>query len=509
MKLKLIYTGLLILLCSAVSGQVYNTVGVTSWARTATSKGFFYRASISVKPGALYLYTQQQIDSLFRYGLPIGLQGQILRNTGDNTGAYTAQEPLVYGQFIYTDAQLTRALAAGQATQQQIFNSFFRYSHGGNPSVPAGAQQNNSIPGQPVQTNSWSYDTVSQQVKSTFNSGSAIGLVSINKFDRYVHTATLGATGNDNDFIGLEIAFTQVGTVANNAYGLDPTTYPHIDVTHSVIPNEHSLTLFRSRSGTANTYVVVYDWQKLTQKVIANGSALSGIYNTTANWPGVTVDVKVDRRGDTIIVSTSNFSDASGGKGSVRFPLTINLNSDTVLTKFKGLQSYGYAAQSQEGAFFSNISFSGNSNNIYDLRNGNVYNYNATSYVLNPAQSITSVLGTRFYWRNTTEGTFGYLPPTGLYDVIVEPSAHTNLYGQAFLNFPSTAAGSQSSLTISVPGAVVGSPVSVGVPLSIVTGNYQFNGVVSGAGTVSVVYQNLSGSTVDPNIGLFKVTVFQ
>lgn len=82
MKLKLIYTALLILLCSVVSGQVYNTVGVTSWARTATDKGYFYRASISSKPGAFYLYTKQQIDSL---NLVFAIDANVVHKTGNET----------------------------------------------------------------------------------------------------------------------------------------------------------------------------------------------------------------------------------------------------------------------------------------------------------------------------------------------------------------------------------------------------------------------------------------
>ncbi len=496
MRLKNLITSCLLLVCTLCFGQTWENMGTPSLQRRLTSTGYEYRFNAGSKG--------------FYSPLPSGLQGQILRVTADNSTVSTAQEPSLYGQFIYTDAQLTRALAAGQATQLQIFNSFFRYSHGGDPSDPSGQQPNNTIPGQPLQTNSWAYDTVTSRVTSTFNSGSAIGLVSTNKYDVYTHSATLGASGTDNDRIGLEIAFAETGTVANNAYGLSPGDFNWpIDVVHTTVPNQHSLTVFRNREGSTMSYFVVYDYQKLTQKVIANGSALAGLYNTNVNWPGVTVDMRVVRTRDTIICYTSQYSDAPGGKGSLAFPLIINLNSDTVLTKFKGKQAYGYVAQSQAGAFFSNISFSGDANNIYDLRNGAVYNYNGTSYVINPAQSILGLLGTRFWWRNTTEQTYGYMPPTNLYDVIVEPSAHTNLYGQASLNFPSTGAAAQSTLTISVPGAVVGSPVTVGVPLSIVTGNYQFNGVVSASGVVSVVYQNLSGGTVDPSIGLFKVTVFQ
>lgn len=425
-------------------------VGLTSFAQgwlnvgnTLQQKVIGIDTNIRFNKGAVvnpyvYLYTKPQvnsitttitntqntrIDSVKNNLLPTGLQGQQLKVKTENTNTYAPYEPLVYGQFIYTDDQLTRALANGQATQEQIFNSFKRYSHGTTPVNPQTPVASNNIPGNPSQTNSWSYDTGLNRVLSTFNTGSTIGFFSRDKFDRYVHTATVGSTANDNDLIGIVIAFVEDPNdmVTNYAYGLNPADFNWpIDVTSPLIPNQHSLTLYRNRNGATSSYGIFYDKGKLGERRVLDGSALSGLFNTTDSWNGVTVDVGVNRMGDSILVQTSNYSDAPGGKGSLRFNLLLKLNTgDVDLAKFRGKQYYGYSAQSQANAYFANISFSGSNNIIYDLRQGNTYTFTGTGYVLDPTKNLYTDLGYRFYWRNTTEHTFGYILPSGTYDVIV------------------------------------------------------------------------------------------
>lgn len=414
--MKKLFTVILLLTSITVSGQPWQQTGNTLQRRIVGSDTS-YRFSLG-SPGFMYLYTRTQAQAL----LPTGLQGQQVKVLSENTNHYTTQDPMIYGNYVYTDDQLTRALANGQASQLQIFNSFKRYSHGTTPVDPQTIVPSNNIPGNPSQTNSWAYDTLTNRVNSTFNTGSVIGFFSNEKFDRYVHTVTVGSTALDNDFIGIVLAFVEDPNdmVTNYAYGLNPGDFNWlINVTSPLIPNQHVISLFRNRNGSTNSYAIFYDKGKLTERKILDGSALSGLYNTTANWNGVTVDLGINRMGDSILVQTSNYSDAPGGKGILRFDLLLNLNSDPDLIKFKGKQYYGYAAQSQADAYFSNISFSGSSNVIYDLRQGNTYDYTGSGYTLNTDKNLYTDFGFRYYWRNTIENTFGYILPTGTYDVIV------------------------------------------------------------------------------------------
>lgn len=431
-KSLLTFLGLLMVI--SCLGQSWNNTGNTLQRRIIGSDTS-YRFSLG-QPGFMYLYTKPQVNSLIRTQsartdsvrdnlLPVGFQGQQLKVKTDNSNKYLATEPLVYGQFVYTDDQLTRAFASGASTQLTIFNNFNRFAHGGDPDNPGVPMNTNNIPGVPSETNSWSYDTVANRFLSTFNSGPNIGIISRVGYDFYTHTATLGVKPEgvpDNDRIGLVIAFMEDSTdmVPNTAYGMDPADFNWpIDVTSPTVPNQHSLILFRNRDSPTLQYFIAYDYQKLTQRTIINGTNLSGLYHTTDNWPDNTVDMRVIRSGDTIRCYTSQFSDAPGGKGSLAFQLTLNLNSDPDLIKFKGKKPYGFATQSQRSAYFANDNFSETTNIVYDVRNGNGYIFSGSSYVLDPTKSIPLTFGHRFFWRNTTEHTFGYILPDNTYDVIV------------------------------------------------------------------------------------------
>lgn len=80
------------------------------------------------------------------------------------------------------------------------------------------------------------------------------------------------------------------------------------------------------------------------------------------------------------------------------------------------------------------------------------------------------------------------------------------LTGTATLDFPSTAAGTSQALTIAVPGAVVGNPVSVGLPAAPAA-NASFTAYVSAPDVVTVRHNNFSSGAIDPASGTFKVVV--
>lgn len=80
------------------------------------------------------------------------------------------------------------------------------------------------------------------------------------------------------------------------------------------------------------------------------------------------------------------------------------------------------------------------------------------------------------------------------------------LSGSASLNFPSISAASQSSLTISVPGAAVGDEVIMALPAAPAAG-LVFNAFVSAADTVTVRASNISASPVDAAAATYGVIV--
>lgn len=77
----------------------------------------------------------------------------------------------------------------------------------------------------------------------------------------------------------------------------------------------------------------------------------------------------------------------------------------------------------------------------------------------------------------------------------------------AVLNFPSTAANSSSTLTVTVPGAVDGDMVRLCVPNAAVPTQGAYFAWVSALSTVSVRFINNTAAAVDPASATFKIIV--
>lgn len=78
----------------------------------------------------------------------------------------------------------------------------------------------------------------------------------------------------------------------------------------------------------------------------------------------------------------------------------------------------------------------------------------------------------------------------------------------ATLDFPNTVAGACSDLTVTVPGAVSGDVVALGVPAASVPANGSYSAWISGPDTATVRYANNDLVTAyDPASGVFRVAV--
>lgn len=77
----------------------------------------------------------------------------------------------------------------------------------------------------------------------------------------------------------------------------------------------------------------------------------------------------------------------------------------------------------------------------------------------------------------------------------------------ATLDFPNTLAQTSSDLTVTVPGAVDGDIVSIGVPNGSILADSCYNAWVSAADTVTVRFNNYSAGAQNPASGSFRVAV--
>jgi len=85
----------------------------------------------------------------------------------------------------------------------------------------------------------------------------------------------------------------------------------------------------------------------------------------------------------------------------------------------------------------------------------------------------------------------------------------TDIRISATLDFPSTSAQSESALTVSVPGAVLGDVVALGIPNASTTATSVYSAWVSATDTVTVRFSNYGAVSRDPVSGTFTLVVEQ
>lgn len=297
---------------------------------------------------------------------PSGKDGQIYY-IGEDNESIVPEFSLITGRFVETDKELADAKSK-PIDFSDIFNNWKRFSHDKTTNQPAN----------PTEMNAWKYNSSLNRVECTVNSSTHIGFISPDSYDRYTHTVTLKSTNNDDDAIGVIIAYT---------------------VDESGI--EHTLTAVRSRSSKP-TWFIIYDYAKSTSKIIdkvninVTGDDVDGSTNNVPEtaWslvPNGTV-IRIIRTGDVIEAYTSPYNTAELDNES---KFTINLNDDELLHKFKGPKPYGYSCYSQLNSTFENISFSGDTGSaIYDLKRNQVWTYSGTSWSLDNSRSLYKDIGT-------------------------------------------------------------------------------------------------------------------
>jgi hypothetical protein len=320
---------------------------------------------------------------------PFGLEGQIHKIESDNSNVIVPRDIILLGNYIKSDQELTDAQANPTTftSFEQVFDTWKRFSHGSSNSL------SDNIPGQVNETQSWNYNSGTEQINTTVNSQSHIGFISNIPLSSYTLDARLFSTNpGDNDRIGIVIAFVEDedDLVPNQAFGLDPASYPGVNTTDEFIPNQHTLTLLRNRDNLDESYFISYNYGKTSRKIVANGSTL--LTNTLDDWGSAFADVRVERDGDIIKGFTLNFSDLTQDVTFQDTEITVDLNSDPDLEKFKGPARYGFSSLSQQGASFSNISISGTGlNEIYDIRNGDIYEADSSgTWTINTSRDLSN-----------------------------------------------------------------------------------------------------------------------
>jgi len=275
--------------------------------------------------------------------LPSGQRGQIPVLKNDSEVDRENSWIVIDGNFVTTPEERAAAMN-NRPSNEEVFNSWGRFAHYGTDysyTNPSGINEETV----------WIYDAANDRVVCTYNTYSHSGFYSRAKYDNYYLEARLSSTNQDDDMIGIVIAF----AIDENG-------------------DEHTLTAYRSAGGVTGLWGVSRNYGLSSSALLVNKSA--GITDPTVNWSAAgSCKVKVRRTGNVIEAWTTQF-------GSEDFlethKITIDLSSDPNLAVFRGPKAYGFSCHSQEASTFSDIKFlpQGDSilhNYIFDLTENRVF----------------------------------------------------------------------------------------------------------------------------------------
>lgn len=252
----------------------------------------------------------------------------------------------------------------------EVFNSWYRFSQSTNGVYPAS----------PSELLSWSYNSTNNQIYSTTNSTTYIGLVSPERYDNYVLEVNLSSTDQDDDYITLVLAFTIVDG------------------------KEYTISAVRAAGGQNAEqkyyWAIVYNYGQFDTKILANNISYPyTIGGATGGWrsfPNGT-NIKSTRVGNVITASTTDFSDVN----TYIQEFTVDLTSDPVLAKFINPCKVGYGCFSQASSTFKTLAFSGG-NIILDIDNNQVwkYNFSTATWDLDTSENIYDYMKKGYIYVN-------------------------------------------------------------------------------------------------------------
>lgn len=307
-----------------------------------------------------------------------GRRGEVAFFNQDGTpGALIGAEMLTSVRMASDDTAIAN-LKSGAVSFSDVFNKWTRISHGSNgvfPSIPA-------------ELEGWSYDAGTDSIASTINSVSMIGIISLDRFDSYEFETILSSTSNDDDGIGMCLAFKKVGD------------------------KENTLTVFLSTGGmnaagqvvngqTPKLLVIVNAGQTAAQglKVLASielGTAASG-FSGAGYAAGIRVLAKRSTTG--LIEITCTKADGSAWPNPVSW-------SGSLPAIFQSKCSIGYVSISQPSSTWKNIKLPVSQRDIIDTRDLTVWRFTNNAWVNAGKANNPAVLVPGRLYKNT-EGTMG------------------------------------------------------------------------------------------------------
>ena len=311
---------------------------------------------------------QAQVQTLESNIMPLGLDGQILYYSINNSRSFEPGYVVNTGIFVETDQELND-VQNSLINYSNVFNSWYRFSHDSTESQPA----------IPLETTAWQFDSNTGSISSTVNSTTYIGFVSPDSIDNYVLEVRLTSTNSDDDSIAVLVGW-------------------YVDENG----REYSLSAVRDSGGLDIGWKIIYNYHRNDSWVVIDAIGTVSSNNGWNLYGNIGTKILITRTGDqfnfiTTQLGSENYDEVTR--------LNLDLNSDIRLYKFKGSNTYGFGALSQPFATFEILQFT--VNNIYDVRTGNLYLLQAGNWTTSNSSTLFSDYGVGRIITNTdTKKTF-------------------------------------------------------------------------------------------------------
>jgi hypothetical protein len=327
--------------------------------------------------------------------LPTGNDGQVFFVDG-NTSSVTAPAYTLYKALLTTtDTDLTasKGIAIDFAT---VFNTWQRFSH---------SRSTEAQPASASDMNGWVYNSSTGQIVCQNNTGTYVGFVSTTaeKTDNYDLEVTLSSTDSDDDAIAVVAAFTTVSGREYTISAVRVMSFQSDDMAQ----------------GINAQWFLVYNYQRSDEKMLGHITVPG---DTQGGWSlkPAGAKVKVVRTGDIIKVYTCAFGSTTIDTSTL---LSVDLNSDPVLSKFKGPQQYGYGCYSQMYSTYSGINIvSGDI--IYDMQHNQVLVKHNGVWNVDSSRTLDGDIGVgKFVFNDITQKLF-YVSKDGVVLVSINPAEY-------------------------------------------------------------------------------------
>lgn len=307
-----------------------------------------------------------------------GRKGEVAFFTQEGTpGAMAGGEMLSTISMADTDPAIA-ALKSSTVSFADVYNKWTRISHGANGLFPSN----------PAELSGWSYNSDTDSISSTINSVSVIGIVGNDRFDSYTFETIIKSSSNDDDGVGMCLAFKKVGD------------------------KEHTFTVWVS-SGGMNDLGAVVNGQtpKLLVMVNAGQGAAQGQQVLAVRELGVPaqrfngadfaagVRIVATRSVTGLIEITCTRADGSAWPNPVAW-------SGSLPAVFQGKCAIGYVSLSQPASTWQNVNMPTAKRDIIDTRDLTVWRYINNSWVNAGKANDPDVLIPGRLYKNT-EGTMG------------------------------------------------------------------------------------------------------